>query len=84
MVSFPLLRWEYSHSVAFMDDLLSEISAYCEAVGIKPTTLGRYTVNDGSFVSRLQAGGECLPRTAAKVRAYMRDNPPKSAARAAA
>jgi hypothetical protein len=64
--------------------LLSEAEAYCEAAGIKLATLGYYATNDTRLFARLQAGGECLPRTAAKVRAYMRDNPPKSAARAAA
>ena len=71
------MSWECSHIVAAMDDLLIEIETYCSAVGIKPTTLGRYAVNDGGFVSRLEAGGQCLPRTAQKVRAYMAANPPK-------
>lgn len=77
VVLFPLLSWEHSHIVAGMDDLLFEIDAYCEAIGIKPTTLGRYAVNDGGFVARIRAGGQCLPRTAQKVRAYMLANPPR-------
>jgi hypothetical protein len=66
-----------------MNDLLNEIRAFCAAIGIKPTTFGLRAVNDGGFVPRLESGGECLPRTAEKVRAYMRANPPKDVERAA-
>jgi hypothetical protein len=63
--------------------LLSEAEAYCGAVGIKLATLGYYATNDTRLFARLKSGGECLPRTAEKVRAYMRANPPKRAERAA-
>jgi hypothetical protein len=63
--------------------LLSEAEAYCGAAGIKLATLGYYATNDTRLFARLRSGGECLPRTAEKVRAYMRDNPPKQVRTAA-
>jgi hypothetical protein len=59
-----------------MNDLIKDIRTFCTAAGIKPTTFGLRAVNDGGFVPRLDAGGQCLPRTVEKVRAYMRANPP--------
>lgn len=60
-----------------IEDFLSEAEAYCAQAGIKLATLGYYANSDTRLFSRLQSGGECLPRTMEKVRAYMRDNPPK-------
>lgn len=62
-----------------IEDFLSEAEAYCARVGIKPATLGCYATNDTRLFTRLQSGGECLPRTMAKVRAYMAANSPKAA-----
>lgn len=61
-----------------MSALLEEISDYCVRASTAPSTFGRRAVGDPSFVSRLQSGGECLPRTMEKVRAYMRANPPQA------
>jgi hypothetical protein len=59
-----------------MSDLISEMKSYCDRSGTAASTLGRRALGDPSFVSRLRGGGECLPRTVERVRAYMRDNPP--------
>lgn len=57
-------------------DLLSDARAYCAARGITLTTLGVYAVADSRLFARLEAGGECLPRTVRRVRKYMAENPP--------
>jgi hypothetical protein len=54
----------------------SEIDAYCHAAGLRPSTVCHRAVANGHLYKRLEAGGECLPRTVEKVRAYMRANPP--------
>ncbi|MEC9432137.1 MAG: hypothetical protein VYD87_04440 [Pseudomonadota bacterium] len=36
-------------------------------------------MNDGKLFARLQSGGQCLPRTMDRVRAYMAANPPAEA-----
>ena len=63
-----------------IDQFLTEAEAYCAQAGIKLATLGYYANSDTRLFARLQSGGECLPRTMEKVRAYMRENPPKQAA----
>lgn len=55
-----------------------ECAAYCAQRGIGLSSLGAYAVNDNSLFSRLDAGGQCLPRTMQRVRDYMRDNPPNA------
>ncbi len=51
--------------------LLAKIQAYCAASGMKPSVFGLKAVNDGKLVPRLEAGGECLPRTAQKILAFI-------------
>lgn len=58
-----------------MTDLIDEILAYCAARGITAATFGTYAVRDGKFVTRLQGGGQCLPSTASKARAFIAANP---------
>ncbi len=58
-----------------IDDLIRDARAYCDARGIKLATLGAYAVGDKTLFGRLESGGECLPRTARRVREYMADNP---------
>ena len=62
-----------------MDDLVDEIRQYCAAAGIRPTTFGAYAVGDGKLIRRLEAGGEIMPRTTRKIRAFIAENPPKTA-----
>lgn len=61
---------------AMSDDLKTEIETYCELRGIAPTTFGRLARLGGTFYPRLVSGGESLPRTVAKARRFMADNPP--------
>lgn len=70
-------------ALTMIQDFISEAKVYCEAVGIKPSTLGQYAVSDNSLFSRLETGGQCLPRTIERVRAYMAANPPKQSDAAA-
>lgn len=59
-----------------ISQLIFDATAYCEAKGIRLSTLGAYAVNDNAFFTRLQSGGEALPRTIRKVREYMEAHPP--------
>lgn len=60
-----------------MENLISDIRAYCSAADISVATFGTYAASDGKFMARLEAGGEVLPRTEKKVRAWMEANPPE-------
>ena len=66
------------------DELLVEIEDFCARVGIAVSTFGRLAVNDGKFVGRLRAGGTLTVETVEKVRAYIADHPPVTAAPEAA
>ena len=59
------------------ETLLTKIKAYCAAAEMKPSVFGLKAVNDGKLVSRLEAGGECLPRTSKKVATFIAENPPQ-------
>lgn len=56
--------------------LLSDIDTYIAARGIAETTFGRMAVNDGKFVARVRRGGNITFATAARVREFIRANPP--------
>ena len=58
-----------------IEDFLNEARIYSTARGISLTTLGVYAVSDSRLFARLEAGGECLPRTVRRVRLYMSNNP---------
>lgn len=60
-----------------MEKLIADINRYLEARKMNPATFGAYAVGDGKFYKRITNGGECLPRTEAKVRAYMAAHPPE-------
>jgi hypothetical protein len=61
-----------------MDDktLLAEITAYCEASGMKPSTLGLKALGNSRFVVRLRRRIDKSEEDAAAVRAFMAANPP--------
>ena len=59
-----------------MENLIAEIKQYCDQRKMGLGTFGAYAVGDGKFVTRLINGGQCLPSTEAKVRAFMAANPP--------
>ena len=54
-----------------MHTLLTEMRAFAAKAGISVATLSTRAAGDGKFYSRIEAGGQALPRTVAKVRAYM-------------
>ena len=62
-----------------MSELQALIADYCERTSTAPSTFGRRALGDPGFVSRLKSGGQCLPRTMDRVRAYMAANPPAEA-----
>jgi hypothetical protein len=54
-----------------MQNLLAEMRAYAARHGISVATLSTRAAKDGKFYARLAAGGQALPRTVERVRAYM-------------
>jgi hypothetical protein len=56
--------------------LLAEITAYCEASGMKPSTLGLKSLGNSRFVDRLRRRIAKSEEDAAAVRAFMAANPP--------
>ena len=44
------------------DQLLREITLFCERHGIAESTLGRLAVNDGKFVQRAMSSGKNIAR----------------------
>lgn len=66
--------------MSLADDFSEEIDAYLTATGLSPTALGRMALGDPGFVFGLRNGRSPSLRTIDKVRAFMRDNPPKSEA----
>lgn len=58
------------------DQIIKAIDDYCAASGLKPTTVCVYALKSQHLYDRLRAGGECLPRTAKKLLAWIEANPP--------
>lgn len=54
-----------------MDDLLSDIEAFCRVHDIRESRFGRDAVNDTTFVAQIRGGREPRRSTEAKVRAFM-------------
>lgn len=54
-----------------MSDILSDIQAFCDAHGMKPTRFGELALNDKPFVGQLETGRRLWPETEAKVRRFM-------------
>jgi hypothetical protein len=57
------------------DSLLAEIEAFCRRGGIAESTFGRQAVNDGKLCVRLRNGKDVTLETAAKIRAFMDEQP---------
>src|SRR5262245_25889796 len=53
------------------DQLLAEIAAFCQRVGMAESTFGRRVVNDGKLVSRLRFGGRVTTQTVDRINAYI-------------
>lgn len=59
------------------DALLAEIEAYAEQSGLRPSTICLRAVGNGHLYGRIRVGGDCSTGVAARIRKYMRDNPPE-------
>ena len=51
------------------EQLLAEIAAFCQRIGMAESTFGRRVVNDGKLVSRLRFGGRVTTQTVDRVQA---------------
>jgi hypothetical protein len=56
--------------------LIRQIEAYSAASGYAPSTICQYAVKNRGVYARLTAGKSCTRRTADRLTAWMRDNPP--------
>lgn len=65
-----------------LDDFINDARRYARDRGITLVTLGVYAVQDSRLFRRLESGGQCLPRTIDRVRAYMTAHPAIPAASA--
>lgn len=52
-------------------EIVKIIRAFCDRYGIAESTFGRLAVNDGKFVSRIDAGSRIEPETARRVAEFM-------------
>ena len=52
-------------------ELLAEIAAFCQRVGMAESTFGRRVVNDGKLVSRLRFGGRVTTQTVDRIQAFI-------------
>lgn len=54
-----------------MENLLTDIEAFCEAHNLAPSRFGELALNDKPFVSQLRKSRRVWPETEAKVRNFM-------------
>ncbi len=57
--------------------VIAEIEAYCEAVGLAPSTFGQRAIGDREVIRRLERYRERTRDVAARCREFMRANPPE-------
>jgi len=65
------------HIVTFMNakqTLLSEVEKFLAVSGMKDSTFGHLTVNDGKFVARLRGGSSCTLETAERIRRFLAEH----------
>ena len=53
------------------DELLAQIAAFCQRVGMAESTFGRRVVNDGKLVARLRFGGRVTTQTVDRINAFI-------------
>lgn len=63
-----------------MDDILTEIQAFCAAHTLKESTFGRLAANDTMLIAQLRSGREPRRKTVAKIRNFMATYRAKAAA----
>lgn len=54
-----------------MQELISDIEAFCQAHKMPPTRFGELALNDKPFIDQLKNGRRLWPETEAKVRRFM-------------
>lgn len=59
-----------------IQQLLDQITEYCQKAEISESTFGRLVVNDGKFVSRLRSGRGVTLKTLVRTKEYIRAHPP--------
>lgn len=58
------------------ETILKAIDDYAAASGLTRGTICQYALKNNRFYDRLAEGGECLPRTAKRLLAWIEANPP--------
>lgn len=58
---------------SMMNELLDDVEDFMATWGLTASRFGREALRDPQFVYRLRGGSQCLPRTVARVQAYMAD-----------
>lgn len=56
------------------EQILRLIEAHSEKTGLGHATICQYAVKNSALYGRLKAGGECLPRTASRLREWIEAN----------
>lgn len=59
----------------FIEDFRSRCRAYCNARGIKTSTLGAYALKDRDFIARLEKSEPRFIRSMKRIDEYMQANP---------
>lgn len=54
-----------------MEQLLSDIEAFCDAHDLSTTRFGELALNDKPFVKQIRAGRRLWPETEQRVRSFM-------------
>lgn len=75
----------FPHTIAAMDELLSEIASFLAHHGMSEREFGIRVLNDHKFIPDLRGEGRDMPRspsirTVDRVRAFMREYQPQPAA----
>nr|WP_111299410.1 hypothetical protein [Paracoccus saliphilus] len=64
--------------------IIQQIADHAEKTGLSPSTITGRAVNNSRLYSRLINGGDCTTQIAAKLVAYMAENPPAETSEGAA
>ncbi len=60
-----------SPAMSTVDQLLTEIAAFCDDFAIPESTFGRRVMNDSKFVERIRQGGGLTVANLDRIRSYM-------------
>ncbi|MEE4209684.1 MAG: hypothetical protein V2I43_10490 [Parvularcula sp.] len=56
------------------DQIIDRIEAHAARTGLEPSTICQYAVRNSALYRRLKDGGECLPRTSARLLRWIEAN----------